>query len=31
VHVGLFQVYTTFLPLHRSGYVEYLQDIRCYL
>jgi hypothetical protein len=30
VHVGLFQLHTTFLPFHRSSHVQHLQDIICY-
>jgi len=29
VHVGLFQLYTTSLPCHRSRHVKYLQVISC--
>jgi len=29
VHVGLFQLYTTSLPCHRSRHVEHLQEISC--
>jgi len=29
-HAGLFQLYPTSSPGHRSRHVEYVQDIRCY-